>query len=103
MTRITLSRSRIQELMKMAKSHLEQNSITVEVDRIGSQNGQELFGIVFRSGFEEQWFNDGLPDSDEVLAWSSIPEATKDLNEYVLPNLAILIEKQKIKQFQMNL
>lgn len=100
---IPIQEQHIKSLRDQAHQHLIEHDISVHIDRIQSSD-KDLFCVVFRQGDIEQWWNDGLSDSqDDVLVWETKEEAERDLEEYVLPNLALCVSKDRVKQFQMNL
>lgn len=102
--RIPVQEENVEYLRDQARQFLFDNGITVHVDKIGSDKRQDFFAVVFRQDGKEHWWNDGLSESqDDVIAWETREEAEHDLKAYVLPNLALCLNKERIRQFQMNL
>lgn len=100
---IPIQEQHIKILREQAHEHLTENNISVHIDKVCS-NDKDLFAVVFRQGDIEQWWNDDLSDSqDDVLVWESKEEAERDLEEYVLPNLALCLSRERVRRFQMNL
>lgn len=99
---IPLDPVHMSNLREQGIAHLTNNGIEVFIEPFKMNDSSDVFCIILRCGNEELLFNDGGDDND-VLVWDTNEAAQNDLDEYILPNIALSIAKHNVKLFHMNL